>query len=107
MLTKTNASELAGTPHAGCHNPVRFENGLLTCQDFSPTNPHLGLLLRSLSPLHQFAQISLLFLPNSPALPPPSAQTLSVQLVALRRKQVQVGAESATAFEKGEVRASS
>lgn len=37
---------------------------MLSCRPFSSTNPKLGLIMRNLSPLNQFAQINLLYLPK-------------------------------------------
>lgn len=44
---------------------MQFENGILSCSDFSVKNPKLGLIMRNLSPMNQFAQINLLFLPTN------------------------------------------
>lgn len=40
-------------------NPSGFENDTLMCADFAANNPYLGLILRDVSPLNQFALISL------------------------------------------------
>jgi hypothetical protein len=38
---------------------------MLACKDFSKDNPKLGLIMRNLSPLNQFAQINLIILPKN------------------------------------------
>lgn len=63
FIFKSNRGELAGTHHKDCNNPVSFDNKILVCQDFSIRNPKLGLIMRNLSPLNQFAQINLIILP--------------------------------------------
>lgn len=75
FIFKTNESELSGTKYKECNNPSEFDNGLLTCQHFSQSNPRVGLIMRNLSPMNQFAQINLLFIPRNT-----SATTLSTLL---------------------------
>lgn len=40
-------------------NPFGFDNDILICNSFSPENPNLGLLLRNVNVLNQFALIYL------------------------------------------------
>ena len=73
-VIKTNQSQLQNTENPSCGNPVEFENGILTCEDFSPDHPQIGLIMRHLSTLHQFAQINLIIVPKTQ-----QANTISTQ----------------------------
>jgi len=44
---------------------VEFSNGMLSCHDFELKYPKLGLIMRDLSSMNQFAQINLLFIPKN------------------------------------------
>ena len=60
-MIKTNQSELSETLDNSCLNPSTFANGFLVCDEFDKNNPTLGLILRDVSHLNQFALISLEF----------------------------------------------
>jgi hypothetical protein len=92
-VIKSNENELRNTSDGLCTNPCGFDNGVLMCNEFGRGNPRLGLVMRDVNVLNQFALIYLNFGVENTNTHHYFSQNVSIDLYSMDLKKSDSGSD--------------
>ena len=99
-VVKSNESELSSTA-SSCSNPSGFVDDTLICQPFSQYNPKVGLIMRGLSRLNEFALVRMSA--DQEVLQKINGSAVEITLYSLRFEQEKEDGKEYGVFREGHI----